>query len=90
MVVIIIVAIIEAKEKFGVEGLLFRVRAQSSWGGGRANCPALSRRLMGKSNNLNAVSMSCHHCPDQDARLLQACSCLLAAVCSCSGIAEGN
>lgn len=87
---IIVASHSEAKGKFGVEGFLPSVVAQSSWGAGRVSCPALSRQQIGKSNNINAVNISCHGCPDRDARLLQACSCLLAAVCSCSGIAEGK
>lgn len=80
MVVIIVASHAEAKGKFGV----FRVHAQSSRGGGRVTCPALSTQLIGKSNNTNAVKASCHRCPGRDARLLQACSCLLAALVQAS------
>lgn len=44
------------------------------------SCP----QVFGMSKNIN------QHILPSLPRLLQACSCLLAAVCSCSGIAEGN
>lgn len=88
MVIIIVASHSEAKGKFGVEGLLFRVHAQSSWGGGRVNCPALSKTADWKEQQYKC---SQHILPSLPwSGCASVAGMFMFISCSCSGVAEGN